>query len=122
MTTTDGSFTRTALNATRLSGVALVFSSLMLSLFAAATLPGDIRIRWHVGTYEHWGPATASSKIVTVAIPGALLLAYIVLRLSSRYVRSDEGRFIFDLVVVFSMAAIVFVQVLLIGLNLVITA
>ena len=120
MWTTSGSVIHTTRKITVLGGLGVVFVSLLLSRLAATELPAEIRIRWHLGTYEQWGPATVPVEIVTIVLPGMMVLGLILSQVTSRYVRSNEGRLALDLTAICTLIAMLFVQSLLIGLNLVI--
>jgi len=122
MTIRHASSRRTRLNDTTISGLGIILGSLILGLFTSARLPEDIRIRWHVGTYEHWGPALVSGDLLAVALPGFLFVTFVTSRLFSRHIKSQEGQRAFDPVVLAIMGGILFVQALLIGLNLVIAS
>lgn len=98
----------------------VTIGSLLLSLTAWRVLSGDIRIRWHVGTYDHWGPETVSSEIVLLAFPLLILLGYGASRFVPRLVPAVRANGEYELSVLLCLSSVFLVQALVVGLNVVI--
>lgn len=102
--------------------IGIVLLSIALSVFGAAVLPATMRIRWHIGTYEHWGPERIAAEPVLIAFPVVVVVGYIVSRAIARHLRSAarNTRMLYEVLVLIGLSTVVLMQALLIGLNLVV--
>lgn len=120
MATTQVTSGRLPINIGTITGLFVAILSAIASFVGYALLPETLRIRWHYGTYEHWGPeviATAPALVVFPIVIGSIVL--ISRPLVHRFRQhSSESALVFEAVVLMSLGVIVGTQVLVIGLNL----
>ena len=97
----------------------VAIGGVVASLLAAGSLPNSLRIRWHVGANEHWGPAVVPTDLAMAFVPTILVIGYVESRVLGRFVE-DRHRWAYEFAVLASLAGFASLQLLLIGLNLVI--
>ena len=117
-------FDRSAEMARRLSGVSLliIVASALVSLFTFDLVGEQMRIRWHVGQYVHYGPETISAAIPLVGIPVGLFGLYILARVSFSILEArglGDNRWIAELGIATIFGGVLLLQAALIGLNVV---
>ncbi|USZ70432.1 hypothetical protein [Natronosalvus halobius] len=110
---------------TTLGGLVIVLTSVVLSIVSYSHLENTVRIRWTVGTYQHYGPEYISTLLVLVAFPVTVASLYVGARWLKAYLeRSDasddiEGFCtIYDICVLVTLGTVVVGQFVIIGLNL----
>lgn len=103
------------------SGLLVVASSVLLSVFAGGAVGDSVRIRWSIGTY--YGPEYAPATLVLAAFPVAAAVAYLGFRLlASRLERTagfEDARDVYEVCALATLGAIVLVQAVLVVANLV---
>ncbi|MFP9193935.1 hypothetical protein ACLI4Q_20230 [Natrialbaceae archaeon A-CW1-1] len=110
---------------TTLGGLVIVLTSIVLSIASYSHLENTVRIRWTVGTYQHYGPEFISTLLVLVAFPVTVASLYVGARWLKVYLeRSDasddveEFCAIYDICVLVTLGTVVVGQLVIIGLNL----
>lgn len=110
---------------TTLGGLVIVLTSVVLSIVSYRPLEDTVRIRWTVGTYQHYGPEYVSTLLVLVAFPVIVAGIYVGARWLKAYLaRSDESDdvegfyAIYDVCVLLTLGTVVAGQLVIIGLNL----
>lgn len=108
-----------------LGEAALVLASVALSVMSYGPLENTVRIRWTVGTYQHYGPEYIATLPVLVAFPVLVVVLYIWSRWFMQYARwsselesFDELSTIYDVFVLLILGLVVASQLIIIVLNL----
>lgn len=102
------------------TGVAITACSLVLAAITATYIPDELRLRYHIGTHVHWGPATAPSELVTLLIPALVLGSFGLTLLLMRRESDHIGHVLAIVVALATMALLLVLQGALVALNLVI--
>lgn len=107
-----------------LGGFGILIASIALSVVSYAPLADTIRIRWAIGTYQHYGPEHVSMLPVLLAFPVVLTVLYVGARWFKIHERTDaidgfdEFRAIYNVCVLLALGTIVGIPVVIIVLNL----
>lgn len=108
-----------------LIGGVLVLVSIALSAVSYGYLADTIRIRWTIGTYQHYGPEYVSTLAVLVVFPVAVSGLYAGSRWLKTYLKRaghieelSEFRAVYDVCVLLTLGTVIAVQLALIILNL----
>lgn len=108
-----------------LGGLVLVIASIVLSAVSYGSLAESIRIRWSIGTYQHYGPEYVSATVVLVLFPALTAGLYVGARRLRAYVeraghveKIDEFRAVYDICVLLTLGMVLAVQLAIIILNL----
>lgn len=108
-----------------LGGFGILIASIALSVVSYAPLADTIRIRWAIGTYQHYGPEHVSMLPVLLAFPVVLTVLYVGARWFKIHLERtdaidgfDEFRAIYNVCVLLALGTIVGIQVVIIVLNL----
>jgi len=97
----------------------IAITSVASSLFASPLLPDQVRIRWHVGTYEQWGPQYVSAELALVTFPALILVGYLGSRSLKGSISKSLDMDLYEVAVFLSLGTLLCVQLLVIGLNVV---
>lgn len=108
-----------------LGGFGILIASIALSVVSYAPLADTIRIRWAIGTYQHYGPEHVSMLPVLLAFPVVLTVLYVGARWFKIHLERtdaidgfDEFRAIYNVCVLLALGTIVGSPVVIIVLNL----
>lgn len=110
---------------TSLGGSVIVIISIVLSTISYGPLADTIRIRWTIGTYQHYGPESVTTLPVLVAFPVLVAGLYIGARWLKTYLEcndsigdSVEFNAIYDICMLLTIGTVVVSQIIIIVLNL----
>lgn len=110
---------------TALGGLGIVFTSVVSSIVAYAPLGETVRIRWTIGTYQHYGPEHAPTALVLTVFPVVLTGVYLAARGLRVYLERtqdihdlDTFRTIYDICTLLVLATGIVSQLGFILLNL----
>lgn len=108
-----------------LGGIVLVLVSIALSAISYGYLAETVRIRWTIGTYQHYGPEYVSTLAALIVFPVAVAGLYTGARWLKTYIERagliedvDEFRAVYDVCVLLTVGMVLAVQLALIILNL----
>lgn len=99
------------------TGVLAVLASAAISLLAAGSVPGRLRIHW--GS-PHYGPEFAPAAAVLVGFPAAVAAGYLLARVAGWVlpVETTTARRAYAVAVLTTLGCLVATQALVLGLNL----
>ena len=110
---------------TTFGGLVIALTSAVLSIVSYSHLESTVRIRWTVGTYQHYGPEYISTLLVLVAFPVIVASIYIGARWLKAYLErsgeiddAEEFYTIYDICTLVTLGTVVAGQLVIIGLNL----
>jgi len=103
-------------------GVLTVAASLLGSVVGYAVVPAQMRVHYTLGLGPYYGPELLPRAVVLVAFPALVVALAVGARLLAGRLRGtpefDEARVVYDVTVLATLAVVVLVQAVLIGLNL----
>ncbi len=102
-----------------IANIGFVLTSVLASAWAVTVFDAAVRIRWHVGEGVYWGPEYAPAILVFGLFPVAIGAVYAGSRAIKGVLGPIEAETIYELAVSLSLVLILFLQLLVIGLNLV---
>ncbi|MFC4437598.1 MULTISPECIES: hypothetical protein [Natrialbaceae] len=110
---------------TTLGGLVIALVSVVLSIVSYSHLADTVRIRWTVGTFQHYGPEHISTLPMLVAFPAIVAGLYVGSRWLETHLERpgeiddfDEFHAIYDICVLLILGTVVAGQLVIIVLNL----
>ena len=108
-----------------LGGLVIVLASTVMSIISYGQLAETVRIRWTIGTYQHYGPEHVSTLFALMTFQVIITGLYIGTQWLRNYLERvgriedfDEFRTIYDIGVIVVLGIILGSQIVIIVLNL----
>lgn len=100
--------------------VLVILISVITSGFAATILSDTLRIRWHVGPYEHWGPEVVPAEFVLISFPVLIGCIYVASLVIDRSTTTPPRSELLEIVVLVTLVSLLIMQLVILALNVVI--